>query len=266
LILNSKKNGLHDIPKGISTLTVITRKKLSDYMEDDVTSVWSSLGSSMGVSSVVREELEKLRVELRDTKLEVARDISELREVIHNIGIEMEQVVQRSLSLMTRLEGLESRAQSLSGGLTSEFNAFAYATLDELEPEYSEVEENESNSPLVEVDVEELRSDPPEEKLAVKDISPTQENSEITEWGTEDIVAYVLEQVNSDIDSIGGVLNNQLYLRYPEGIKGTPETKRMLKELLADDESVEVHKLDKFRSLYYRTGDDPDAIYKRIFG
>mgnify|MGYP003885112993 CR=1 FL=1 len=37
----------------------------------------------MGVSSVVREELEKLRVELRDTKLEVARDISELREVIH---------------------------------------------------------------------------------------------------------------------------------------------------------------------------------------
>ena len=57
--------------------------------------VWSGLGSSMGVSSVVREELEKLRVELRDTKLEVARDISELREVIHNIGIEMEQVVQK---------------------------------------------------------------------------------------------------------------------------------------------------------------------------
>jgi len=219
---------------------------------------------------VVREELEKLRVELRDTKLEVARDISELREVIHNIGVEMEQVVQRSLSLMTRLEGLESRAQSLSGGLTSEFNAFAYATLDELGPEYSEEEENESNSALGGVGLEELRSDLSEEKLAVKDISLTEENSEenseVSEWSTEDIVAYVFEQVNLDIDNIGGVLNNQLHLRYPEGSKGTPETKQMLKDLISSDESIEVHKLDKFRSLYYRIGDDPDEVYERIFG
>ena len=235
-------------------------------MEDDVTSVWSNLGSSMGVSSVVREELEKLRVELRDTKLEVARDISELREVIHNIGIEMEQVVQRSLSLMTRLEGLESRAQSLSGGLTSEFNAFAYATLDELEPEYSEEEENESNSEVEEVAVEELRSDPPEEKPAVKDISVDEENSEVADWSTEDVVAHVLGRVNEDIDSLGGVLNNQLHLRYPQGIKGTPETKRMVKEVLAEDESIQTHKLDKFRSLYYRAGDNPDEVYERIFG
>ena len=48
-------------------------------MEEDVTSVWSNLGTSMGVPSVVREELEKLRVELRDAKLEVARDIAEDR-------------------------------------------------------------------------------------------------------------------------------------------------------------------------------------------
>ena len=149
---------------------------------------------------------------------------------------------------MTRLEGLESRAQSLSGGLTSEFNAFAYATLDELEPEYSEEEENESNAELEEVTVEELRSDPPEEKPAVKDISVDEENSEVLEWGTEDVVAYVLERVNRDIDSLGGVLNNQLHLRYPEGIKGTPETKRMLKELLAEDETIQTHKLDKFRA------------------
>jgi len=235
-------------------------------MEDDVISVWSNLGSSMGVSSVVREELEKLRVELRDTKLEVARDISELREVINNISLEMEQVIQRSLSLMTRLEGLESRAQSLSGGLSSEFNAFAYATLDELEPEYSEHEENESNTEPEETNMEELRSDLSEEKLAVKDISVDEENSETTEWSTEDIVAYVFDQVNADIDTIGGVLNNQLYLRYPEGIKGTTETKEMLKNLLASDETIAVHKLDKFRSLYYRTGADPDATYKRIFG
>lgn len=220
----------------------------------------------MGVSSVVREELEKLRVELRDTKLAVARDISELREVIHNIGVEMEQVVQRSLSQMTRLEGLESRAQSLSGGLTSEFNAFAYATLDELEPEYSEEVQNEGNSELEEIAAEQLRSDPPEEKPAVKDISGDEENSEVIEWGTEDVVAHVLGRVSEDIDNLGGVLNNQLHLRYPEGIKGSPTTKRMLKELLAEDETIEIHKLDKFRSLYYRAGDDPDEVYKRIFG
>ena len=109
-------------------------------MEEDVTSVWSNLGTSMGVPSVVREELEKLRVELRDAKLEVARDIAELREVIASLSREMEGVVQRNLSLMTRLEGLESRAQHLSGGLSNEFNAFAYVSMDELE--YSEEEEN----------------------------------------------------------------------------------------------------------------------------
>ena len=93
-------------------------------MEEDVTSVWSNLGTSMGVPSVVREELEKLRVELRDAKLEVARDIAELREVTASLSREMEGVVQRNLSLMTRLAGLESRAQHLSGGLSNEFNAF----------------------------------------------------------------------------------------------------------------------------------------------
>lgn len=220
----------------------------------------------MGVSSVVREELEKLRVELRDTKLEVARDISELREVVRNIGVDMEQVVQRSLSLMTRLEGLESRAQSLSGGLTTEFNAFAYASLDELESEYSEGNENESNSLAEFSGDEELRSDRSEESDAVKDISVDEEYSEAAEWSTEDIVAHVLEQVNADISSIGGVLNNQLHLRYPDGIKGTPESKKLLKEILASDETIELHKLDKFRSLYYRAGEDPDAVYKQIFG
>lgn len=234
-------------------------------MEEDVVSVWSSLGSSMGVPSVVREQLENLRVELRDTKLEVARDISELREVISMMSVEMDRVVQRSLSLMTRLEGLESRAQHLSGGLSNEFNAFAYATLDDLEPENFEADENESNSPLELEEVEELRSTPAEELPAVKDIPEPEKNSN-SEWVVEDIVAHVIEQVKTEISNGGGVLNNQLHLRYPDGVKSTPAAKKMLKEVLASDADIAAHKLDKFRTLYYKVGDDPDEVYKRVFG
>lgn len=218
----------------------------------------------MGVSSAVREELEKLRVELRDTKLEVARDISELREVIHNISAEMEGVVKRSLSLMTRLEGLESRAQSLAGGLSSEFNAFAYVSLDELEPEFSEEEDYESNSPIGVVEEERLRSHPVELENTVK-VVPTHE--EFSEWSNEDIVAHVLDRVVQEVvvDN-GAVLNNQVHLRYPEGVKPNKETKALLKSLLSDYDGIASTKIDKFRTLYYREGEDADEVYERVFG
>lgn len=227
-------------------------------MEEDVTSVWSNLGTSMGVPSVVREELEKLRVELRDAKLEVARDIAELREVIASLSREMEGVVQRNLSLMTRLEGLESRAQHLSGGLSNEFNAFAYVSMDELE--YSEEEEN-----LEEMGEDDtLRSHPVEEENAVK-VVPAQE--EFSEWSNEDIVAHVLERVVEEIVvGNGAVLNNQIHLRYPEGIKPNKETKALLKTMLSDYDGIASTKIDKFRTLYYKEGEDSDEVYKRTFG
>lgn len=232
-------------------------------MDTDVTSVWSNLGNSMGVPSVVREELEKMRVELRDAKLEVARDISELREVLASLSKEMEGVVQRHLSLMTRLEGLESRAQTLSGGLSGEFNAFAYVQLDELEPENSEeVLPSEFEEVVPEAD-DKLRSQPPEEEATDKDIHVVEKNSDLT---NEDIAYMVYESVLSEITDSGGVLNNQLHLRYPDGTKGNPTTKKLIKELLASNPEVSVHKLDKFRSLYHKTGDDPDETYERIFG
>lgn len=241
----------------------MTQKKLRRYMDSDVTSVWSNLGNSMGVPSVVREELEKMRIELRDAKLEVARDISELREVLASLSKEMEGVVQRHLSLMTRLEGLESRAQTLSGGLSGEFNAFAYVQLDELEPENSEEVVPSEFEEVVPESADKLRSQPPEEEGTDKDIPVVEKNSDLTD---EDIAYMVYESVLSDITDSGGVLNNQLHLRYPDGTKGNPTTKKLIKELLASNPEVSVHKLDKFRSLYHRTGVDPDETYERIFG
>lgn len=241
----------------------MTQKKLQRYMDSDVTSVWSNLGNSMGVPSVVREELEKLRIELRDAKLEVARDISELREVLTSLSKEMEGVVQRHLSLMTRLEGLETRAQTLSGGLSSDFNAFAYVQLDELEPEYSEEVVPSEFEEVVPEPTDRLRTQPSEEEVTDKDVHVVEENSELTD---EDIAYMVYESVLGEIADSGGVLNNQLHLRYPEGTKGNPATKKLVKELLASNSEVSIHKLDKFRSLYHKTGADPDETYERIFG
>jgi hypothetical protein len=231
-------------------------------MDNDVSSVWSNLGSSMGVPSVVREELEKLRIEVRDVKLQVARDISELREVISSLSNEMDSVVQRHLSLMTRLEGLESRAQTLSGGLSGDFNAFAYVQLDELQEENSEESVVSEFEEVVPEPVDRLRSQPAEVKADDK-IVPNEENSDLTD---EDIAYMVYTKVKEDIASIGGVLNNQLHLRYPEGVKGNPTTKKLVKGLLDSDDDVSVHKLDKFRSLYYTNGDDPNEVYERTFG
>jgi len=216
----------------------------------------------MGVPSVVREELEKLRIEVRDVKLQVARDISELREVISSLSNEMDSVVQRHLSLMTRLEGLESRAQSLSGGMSGEFNAFAYVQLDELQEENSEEGEVPEFEEVVREPVDRLRSQPAEVEYDDKPIYD-EENSDLTD---EDIAYMVYAKVKGDITNLGGVLNNQLHLRYPEGVKGNQATKKLVKSLLDSDDDVSIHKLDKFRSLYYESGDDPDEAYQRVFG
>jgi len=45
---------------------------------DEGAAAWSSLGSNMNLPSTMRDEMDKLRLELRDLKLEVAKDLMEL--------------------------------------------------------------------------------------------------------------------------------------------------------------------------------------------
>lgn len=231
-------------------------------MEDEVASIWSGLGNSMGVPSQVREELEKLRIELRELKLEVARDIAELREVTARVAIELEEVIMKHMSTMTRLEGLESRAQGL-GGPSSEFNGFAYVSLDEIAPEYS-----------YDPSFEKLPSAIETGKIVVKPVGSveTQENEKHNTIADrepttpEDEASVLGDIVLNEIEDKGGVLNNKMHLLYPPNMEVSKETKGLVKEYLNSYEGISAHRIDKFRILYHKTGEDPDEIYKRLFG
>jgi hypothetical protein len=57
-----------------------------------------------------------------------------------------------------------------------------------------------------------------------------------------------------------------MHRKYPEGYENTKEVKGLVKEALEMDEQISTHKIDKFRTLYYMTGEDPEEVYERIFG
>ena len=47
----------------------------------------------------------------------------------------------------------------------------------------------------------------------------------------------------------------------------TKKVKDFVKELLSDDRDVIASKkLDRFRTLYYRDGEDPDELYESVYG
>ena len=90
----------------------------------------------MNLPSAMREEIEQLKLELRDLKLEVAKDLMELKETVSSVIGDLVSFIDKQKSLLTRVEGLETRAQGAipMGSHKDQFNAFAYVSLDELEP------------------------------------------------------------------------------------------------------------------------------------
>ena len=47
-----------------------------------------------------------MQIELRDMKLQLAKDIMELREVLSSVAVELTGVMDKHKSLLTRIEGL----------------------------------------------------------------------------------------------------------------------------------------------------------------
>ena len=233
----------------------MTPMKLWGVMED-ITSVWSNLGSGMGMAPQVRDELEKMRVEIRDIKLSVAKDITELREVVGKIGYELDRVISKQLSIMTRIEGLESRAQTI-GGVSGEFNAFAYVQLDELE-----LSKDQEQQLLEERAIDPIQPTGSEE---VEDV-PTNNAVEEQELSDEEIAIQLYDTVLHAIAVDGGILNNRMHAKYPAELEVTAGAKKILKGYLADNSEVEQSKRDRFRTLYYKKGGDPDELYKQLYG
>ena len=210
----------------------------------------------MGMAPQVREELEKMRVEIRDIKLSVAKDITELREVVGKIGFELDRVISKQSSIMTRIEGLESRAQTI-GGISGEFNAFAYVQLDELE-----LSESQESQLLDEGAIDPIQPIGSEEVEVVVTNNAVEEE----EFSDEEIALQLYDIVLKTIVDEGGILNNRMHSRYPDHLDVTSGAKKLLKGYLSDNSDIAQAKRDRFRTLYYAEGDDPDEVYERIYG
>lgn len=220
---------------------------------EDGASAWSMLGSSMALPSTIREELSQLQVELRDMKLLLAKDIMELRDVMSGIAGDLAGVMGKHQSLLTRIEGLEVRAQGIGypTNTKDEFNGFAYVSLDEIEastPTIYEVLEDDEETGAVEVE--------PVGSLIEGEESLTD----------EDVAAIFYGVASETIRTEGGVLNNNLHHKYPDGYENNKVVKKLVKAAIESDAEISKHKIDQFRTLYYRTGEDPESIYEKIYG
>lgn len=212
-------------------------------------SAWAGLGSSMALPSTIREELTQLQVELRDLKLQVARDIMELKETLGNIAAELSGTMNKHQSLMTRIEGLEVRAQGIGfpGKNRDEFNAFAYVSLDELEA---------SETPYDGVSAG-------EGVMINEPVGSTGAGE--TALSDEDVAAVFLDAINAAIDEEGGVMNNNMHHKYPQGYVNSPEIKKLVKQGLAADDTISEHRVDNRRKMFYRTGTDGAQIYAQKY-
>lgn len=210
-------------------------------------SVWGNLGMNMSLPSTVREDIERMKLELRDLKLMVSKDIVELRDTVVELNQRIANLIDRQSSLLTRIEGLEVRAQNVGvSKLSDEFNAFAYVGLDEI------LEDPEDDGAVMIENVEEAEEE--------------EEFDEVV--AAEKIYVAVKDRVIED----GCILNNKLHTLYGEALgkdsdKVTKKVKDFVKELLSDDRDViALKKLDRFRTLYYRDGEDPDELYESVYG
>lgn len=230
---------------------------------DDGAAAWSGLGSSMNLPSAMRDEIEQLKLELRDLKLDVAKDLMELKETVSSVIGDLVSFVDKQKSLLTRVEGLEARAQGAMPIVNhnDQFNAFAYVSLDELE-DNSEIEEDLNEVLMTDnVEVQPAGSENSEENY---DNEVTDEEIPLSE---EDTAALFLEEVYAHIDDVGGVLNNVLFSKlWKREESASKRVKQLVKDALLADEDIEYHKLSKLRGLYHRKGGDPDAIYAELYG
>lgn len=225
-------------------------------MSDDGASAWSSLGSTMSLPSTVRDELEQLRLEIRDIKLEVSRDIMEMKGTMESIVSQLSSVVEKHQAMLTRIEGLEIRAQTISPmSNKDEFNAFAYVSLDELEDSLGVNEDVLS----ARVDVKQLEEQP--NGADVNEELPTDKSLGNEESSTEEVARVFVEQLRGYVAANGSVHNNVMYSKVTgKRQKFAPEVKALIKQLIADDSYFALVKVDKFRSLIYAAENPPEDL------
>ena len=89
--------------------------------------------------------------------------------------------------------------------------------------------------------------------------------SEFAEREEQEIIEGIVEMVEKYIDDNHAILNNQLKKKiYSDVIPVNDKIKKGIKEALANHPRIKAHKLDKFRTLYYKGESLMKSMHARL--
>jgi hypothetical protein len=212
---------------------------------------WSVLGSSMSLPSTLSNEIEKLKLALRDVVLAHATNVATLTNEI--------------AELRGELAGIGRTTQNND---SDDFNGFAYVSPEELgivteivEPDMTDVRRVSgfiAPVPVVE--------DPVVEDTVVED--PVE--VVINWWDGLDEEGITFELANLVVEHIthhGPILNNRLWNDvYPKDLEITKKMKNGVKKILAEVGGVSFQQVDTFRGIYHDSNEEASDAYKRLTG
>ena len=261
---------------------------------DETNIPFSNLGDSFILPSMMREELEQLKMLVRDLALEMNANLGALKREIEERVLVIEESVlalkdsvsdsERSKDLLAaRLDGIKDSLNSTSDKL-DEFSAYSYFDPQEIINNTTPIsvpEETVGSEDIIEITHVKgfVAPDPESGKVEVEEPAglpppnnseevPLQKNSYWWEGLVDATIAIeLLSMLNQYIDEFGPVLNNQVGRRvYPEDLELTKSIKDEVKKLLASERCpVSSYRVDKFRVLYHKE-EDGNEEYKRKYG
>lgn len=203
---------------------------------EEIGNAWSALGSEMNLPSVLRQEIELLKLSLRDLTLKYQSDIAMLREEVSSLR-----------------EKAKSSYESIEERL-DEFNVYSF-----LSPEEVGIVPEDT------VEMEVVESIHVKGNVAPPPVVTTGEWWE--ENSAEDLGVLAFDKLLLLIEEKGGVLNNRIWSELcPRSFKADKVAKKVLKEAIAESDDIESVKVDKIRSFLYKSGGNANELYKQVYG
>jgi len=233
---------------------------------DDDASIWGNLGSGMSLPSSMRDQIERMQMELRDMKLQVAKETMEVANMCESISMQLEAIQNAHLSILTRLEGLEARAQVASAPHRDDFNAFAYISHDEVE-EFNQLQIEESSHGETSPDEEPVGLSVEQEMSdGNEDASYSEESSDI-----DQVLGQFISGLVELIELNGHTYNNTMFIQvygkkeWKELQEQYPDLKQLAKdyierEIESDEGSLSSKKISKMRSAIFLRGQEPENL------
>ena len=227
----------------------------------------SSPWSRLGFSTTNSEKENKEILILRDQVMELSKQVAELSIRLERVERVEEGPVENVFAVADykdffgeeEITNDSDEEEAKDSDIIRVKSGFTAPAPIEVEEPVQEVVEPLGKSEDVDSEVD------PIEKEFDGEVLDEEALSEFAEREEQEIIEGIVEMVEKYIDDNHAILNNQLKKKiYSDVIPVNDKIKKGIKEALADHPRIKAHKLDKFRTLYYK-GESPDEEYARAF-